>query len=114
MFAFFQGVDLTQIRTNILAAYVSAGRSSEVAGVMQKMGMTSKLSCEAAFNSACAKIALGDLSKAKDELHLALRLGKESLFEDDYTEAEVEEELLPITAQLGYVAALEVRLLSLN
>lgn len=95
-----------EVRTNVVAAHVAAGRWAEVPGLLKSMGLSPKASFEVAFNSACARLAGGELEAAEQELHLAMRLGKEALFEEDFTEKEVKEELLPITVQLAHVAQL--------
>ncbi|KAF5841478.1 hypothetical protein DUNSADRAFT_12643 [Dunaliella salina] len=55
------------------------------------------------YNKACALVELGDFVAAELELKLAIKLGRETLFEEELTEKEVEEELAPLTVQLAYV-----------
>eukprot|EP00240_Pyramimonas_obovata_P002001 CAMPEP_0118923780 /NCGR_PEP_ID=MMETSP1169-20130426/2185_1 /TAXON_ID=36882 /ORGANISM="Pyramimonas obovata, Strain CCMP722" /LENGTH=531 /DNA_ID=CAMNT_0006864821 /DNA_START=67 /DNA_END=1659 /DNA_ORIENTATION=+ len=93
------------ITTNTLAAYVTGGRSAEVPTVMQALGANAKDRYEVAYNFACSLVATEKVPEAEEWLLLAQRLGQETLFEDELTEEEVADELLPVTVQLGYVAA---------
>ncbi len=64
-----------ELRTNVLAAYVSGGRAHEVPAVMEAMKISSKDSFEIAFNTACGLVAAGDFALAQKELEHASRLG---------------------------------------
>lgn len=64
------------LRTNVLAAYVSGNRAHEVPAVMEAMKISSKDSFEIGFNTACGLLAAGEYGKAQDELEHAQRLGK--------------------------------------
>lgn len=57
-----------------------------------------------AFNSACALLETGELEAAQERLLLAQRVGEETLIEEGLEEEELAKELVPITAQLAYVA----------
>lgn len=92
-----------ELKTNMVAAHVAAELSSQVPALMQSMQVTSKQSFELGFNKACALIQSGQLSAAESELRMALKLGRESLLEEDLGEEEVAEELAPLSVQLGYV-----------
>ncbi|KAK9908732.1 hypothetical protein WJX75_002041 [Coccomyxa subellipsoidea] len=94
-----------ELRTNVLAAYVSGDRAHEVPAVMEAMKISSKDSFEIAFNTACGLIAAGDFTHAQRELEHASRLGRETLLDEELTEEQVEEELAPVTVQLAYTAA---------
>jgi len=65
-----------ELRTNVLAAYVSGNRAHEVPAVMEAMKISSKDSFEIGFNTACSLLAVGDYAKAQSELEHAQRLGK--------------------------------------
>ena len=69
-----------ELRTNVLAAYVSGDRAHEVPAVMEAMKISSKDSFEIAFNTACGLIAAGDFTHAQRELEHASRLGNYSIF----------------------------------
>ncbi|KAI9279018.1 hypothetical protein BC943DRAFT_284326 [Umbelopsis sp. AD052] len=62
---------------------------------------------ELAYNSACGQIAQGNLTKAQDLLESAKKICRESMIRDDYTEADIEQELAVIVAQLAYVYQLQ-------
>ncbi|KAH8552816.1 hypothetical protein BGW37DRAFT_518783 [Umbelopsis sp. PMI_123] len=62
---------------------------------------------ELAYNSACGQIAQGNLTKAQDLLESAKKICRESMVRDDYTEADIEQELAVIVAQLAYVYQLQ-------
>ena len=69
-------VSSLELRTNVLAAYVSGNRAHEVPAVMEAMKISSKDSFEIGFNTACGLLAAGDYVKAQSELEHAQRLGK--------------------------------------
>lgn len=69
-------VSSLDLRTNVLAAYVSGNRAHEVPAVMEAMKISSKDSFEIGFNTACGLLAAGDYVKAQSELEHAQRLGK--------------------------------------
>ena len=64
-----------ELRTNVLAAYVSGGRAHEVPAVMEAMKISPKDSFEIGFNTACGLLAAGDCVSAQDKLEHAQRLG---------------------------------------
>ncbi len=64
------------LRTNVLAAYVSGSKAHEVPAVMNAMKISSKDSFEIGFNTACGLLATGDYSKALSELEKSQRLGE--------------------------------------
>ncbi|XP_075264910.1 signal recognition particle subunit SRP72-like, partial [Convolutriloba macropyga] len=92
-----------ELQTNVLAAYVENGRSQEIPQVMEAMKISADKSYEIAFNQACGLIATGELAEAEQHLLLALRKGQETLYSEDFTDAEVNEEMGPVNAQLAYV-----------
>ncbi|MEW5303027.1 MAG: hypothetical protein WDW36_005759 [Sanguina aurantia] len=96
-------VDSLELKTNVLAAYVSASLASEIPALMTAMKVNSKQSFELGFNKACGLAEVGELAAAENELRLALKLGRETLFEEECSEEEVEDELAPLTTQLAYV-----------
>mmetsp|Transcript_17379 Transcript_17379/g.37521 ORF Transcript_17379/g.37521 Transcript_17379/m.37521 type:complete len:686 (+) Transcript_17379:137-2194(+) len=98
-----QKVDSLELKTNVLAAYVAASLASEIPDLMAAMKVTAKQSFEVAFNKACGLVESGQYAAAETELRLALKLGRETLFEEDCSEEEVEVELAPLTVQLAYV-----------
>ncbi|KAL4423713.1 hypothetical protein ABPG75_001014 [Micractinium tetrahymenae] len=98
------GAESHEVQTNVLAAYVAGGRAGEVPAVMEAMKISSKDSFEVAFNAACGLIETGKLKEAEQQLQLAVRVGEEALYDEDFQEEEVAVELAPVTAQLAYVA----------
>ncbi|KAL3136436.1 Signal recognition particle core component, variant 2 [Trebouxia sp. C0009 RCD-2024] len=99
-------VKTAEVGTNIVAAYVSGGRAHEVLPVMDALALSASDGFEIAFNQACADVAVGKLEAAEQQLLLAQRLGRETLYEDDLPEEEVEAELAPVTSQLAHVASM--------
>ncbi|KAK9820199.1 hypothetical protein WJX72_007419 [[Myrmecia] bisecta] len=93
-----------ELRTNVIAAYVSGNRAAELPAVMEAMKIAAKDGFEIAFNKACGLLEMGDLAGAQEQLHLAQRQGRETLFEEDLSEEQVEEELAPLAVQLAFVA----------
>ena len=103
-------LDSHDARTNVLAAYVSAGRAEEVEALASELGVRAEDNYVSALNIACADLALGRLPDARRHLSLAQRLGREMLMEeDDLSEAEVQAELLPVSVQSAHVAFLQGR-----
>ncbi|KAL4446353.1 hypothetical protein ABPG77_003160 [Micractinium sp. CCAP 211/92] len=98
------GTETREVQTNVLAAYVAGGRAGEVPAVMEAMKISPKDSFEVAFNAACGLIEGGKLGEAEEQLQLAVRVGEEALYDEDFQEEEVALELAPVTAQLAYVA----------
>ncbi|KAL0050970.1 hypothetical protein WJX82_011356 [Trebouxia sp. C0006] len=77
-----------EVGTNVVAAYVSGGRAHEVPAVMDALALKASDGLEIAFNQACADVAVGKLDAAEQQLLLAQRLGRETLYEDDVPEEE--------------------------
>lgn len=107
-------IDSMDLKINIIAALVAAGRASEVQAAMKalKVDLTTRAlrdtrSFELAYNSACSLIENKKYSEAKEQLDLAKRIGKEELMVEDYGEADIEYELAPVSAQLAYVQQLQ-------
>lgn len=69
-------VDSLELKTNVLAAYVSASLASEIPALMTAMKVNSKQSFELGFNKACGLAEVGELAAAENELRLALKLGE--------------------------------------
>jgi signal recognition particle subunit SRP72 len=92
-----------ELRTNVLAAYVESGRAGEIPELMTAMKINGGESHEIAFNKACGLIAAGAVREAEEQLLLAQRIGQETLYSEDFSEQEVEEELAPLKAQLAYI-----------
>ncbi|CAL4910165.1 unnamed protein product [Urochloa decumbens] len=107
-------IDSMDLKINIIAALVAAGRASEVQAAMKalKVDLTTRAlrdarSFELAYNSACSLIENKKYSEAKEQLDLSKRIGKEELMVEDYGEDEIEYELAPVSAQLAYVQQLQ-------
>ena len=90
-----------ELRTNLLAALVSAGRAAEALGYSCSLDRSDQF--ELFYNRACAAIELSDLQGARTLLQDALCACRESLPADEYTEEEIEVELGTLTAQAAYV-----------
>jgi signal recognition particle subunit SRP72 len=99
-------------RTNLVAAYVSAGRASEVSSLLATLGLSTEDNYVAAYNAACADLELERMADAARRLATAQRLGRDTLLEEEsgLSEAEVQAELLPIFAQAGHQSWLQGRL----
>ncbi|GLC63488.1 Signal recognition particle core component [Pleodorina starrii] len=95
--------DSLELKTNVLAAYVAAGLAGELPDLMAALKVKPRDSFEVAFNRACGLVAGGQVAAAEGELRLAIKLGRETLFEEDLGEEEVEDELSPLSCQLAYV-----------
>ncbi|KAG2448342.1 hypothetical protein HYH02_006924 [Chlamydomonas schloesseri] len=95
--------DSLELKTNVLAAYVAAGLSAELPDLMAALKVKPRDSFEVAFNRSCGLVEVGQLGTAEGELRMALKMGRETLFEEDLAEEEVEDELGPLSCQLAYV-----------
>ncbi|XP_077228829.1 SRP72 RNA-binding domain-containing protein [Tasmannia lanceolata] len=95
-----------ELKTNIVAALISAGRASEVQGMMDTLKVKATSSFELAYNTACSLIEKKKYADAEQLLLSARRIGQEMLMEDDYADDEIESELAPVSVQLAYVRQL--------
>ncbi|KAG2499929.1 hypothetical protein HYH03_002216 [Edaphochlamys debaryana] len=95
--------DSLELKTNVLAAYVAAGLAAELPDLMAALKVKPRDSFEVAFNRSCGLVEAGQLGAAEGELRMALKLGRETLFEEDLAEEEVDDELGPLSCQLAYV-----------
>jgi len=99
---------LLEIKTNAVAAHVAAGLGAQVPQLVAALKLPTGRAAqgfEAEYNRACALVAAGDLPGAEAALRHALRAGEEALYAEDLAEAEVLDELAPVSAQLAYVCA---------
>ncbi|XP_068665227.1 uncharacterized protein [Aristolochia californica] len=95
-----------ELKTNIIAALISAGRASEVQGMLDAMKVKATSSFELAYNTACSLIEKRNYADAEQLLLSARRIGQEMLMEEDYADDDIESELAPIAVQLAYVQQL--------
>nr|CAB3464066.1 unnamed protein product [Digitaria exilis] len=107
-------IDSMDLKINIIAALVAAGRASEVQAALkaQKVDLTTRAlrdahSFELAYNSACSLIENKKYSESREQLDLSKRIGKEELMVEDYSENDIEYELATVSAQLAYVQQLQ-------
>ncbi|XP_076896776.1 uncharacterized protein LOC143549878 [Bidens hawaiensis] len=94
------------LEINLVAGLVSAGRASEVQGVMDAMRVKATSSFELAYNTACALLERNKFSDAEQLLLSARRIGQETLMDENLADDEIEIELAPIAVQLAYVQQL--------
>ncbi|XP_008799956.2 signal recognition particle subunit SRP72 [Phoenix dactylifera] len=99
-------IDSLDLKTNIIAALISAGRATEVQGMMDGLKVKASSSFELAYNNACSLIEKKKYAEAEQQLLSARRIGQEMLMEEDYAEDEIESELAPIAVQIAYVQQL--------
>ncbi|KAG6541191.1 hypothetical protein Mapa_017425 [Marchantia paleacea] len=104
-----QKIESDEVKSNVIAAYVSGGRSQEVPAVMDAMKVSARNNFNLAYNAACALTERGDYGKAEEHLLLARRIGQEALIEEEFLEDDIEDELAPITVQLAYVQQMQGR-----
>ncbi|XP_072989496.1 uncharacterized protein [Typha latifolia] len=99
-------IESLDLKTNIIAALIAAGRASEVEGTMNALKVKASSSFELAYNTACSLIEKKKYAEAEEQLLSARRIGQEMLMEEDYADDEIEIELAPIVVQLSYVRQL--------
>ena len=66
-------LDSSELKTNLIASYISGGRSNEVPALMQTLKVTPRSGFELAYNAACASIEGNNYAKAEELLLLARR-----------------------------------------
>lgn len=98
-----------EARTNLVAAYISAGRSAEVPALLAQLGIEAADGYAPAYNAACACLGQGQLGEARRLLLSAQRLGREELGEEELGEEELRGEMLSVEVQLAHLAALQGR-----
>ncbi|ETV93816.1 hypothetical protein, variant [Aphanomyces invadans] len=92
--------DTVELKTNLIAAYVAAGRGAE----LQARGLETEDSYEIAFNKSLVALQAGDVVAAGDQLRHADQLCRDSLKAEGYSSAEIEQEAAVIRVQEAYVA----------
>ncbi|CAL5421947.1 unnamed protein product [Camellia sinensis] len=97
---------IESLEINLIAGLLSAGRASEVQGVMEALRVKATSSFELAYNTACSLIERKKYSDAEQLLLSARRIGQETLMEDNLADDDIEIELAPITVQLAHVQQL--------
>ncbi|KAF9600263.1 hypothetical protein IFM89_005849 [Coptis chinensis] len=97
---------IVSLEVNIVACLVSAGRASEVQGMMDSLKVKADRSFELGYNTACSLVQQMKYTEAKTLLLTSQRNGKEALMEDDWEEKDIEIELIPVSVQLAYVEQL--------
>lgn len=102
-------IDSTEVHTNILAALAAGGKASEIPATIADLHIAPKDSFEAAFNIACGFIEEEKYPRADEQLQVAYRVGEETLYDEELDEDEIAAELVPVTAQLAYLAAKQGR-----
>lgn len=66
-------VEADEVKTNVIAAYVSGGRSNDVPALMESLKVAPRNSFDLAYNAACALIETREYDKAEELLLLARR-----------------------------------------
>ncbi|PSS13652.1 Signal recognition particle subunit like [Actinidia chinensis var. chinensis] len=97
---------IESLEINLVAGLVSAGRASEVQGVMDALRVKATSSFELAYNTACSLIEKNKYSDAEQLLLSARRIGQETLMDENLADDDIETELAPITVQLAHVQQL--------
>nr|XP_043638845.1 signal recognition particle subunit SRP72-like [Erigeron canadensis] len=98
--------EIESLEINLVAGLVSAGRTSEVQGVMDSMRVKATSSFELAYNTACSLVEKNKLSDAEQLLLSARRIGQEQLMDENLSDDRIELELAPVVVQLAYVQQL--------
>ncbi|PWA86729.1 hypothetical protein CTI12_AA131220 [Artemisia annua] len=90
---------IKSLEINLVAGLVSAGRASEVLGVLDAMRVKATSSFMLAYNTACALVEKNNLSDAEQ----LLLIGQETLMDENLADDKIEIELAPVAVQLAYV-----------
>ncbi|EPS72346.1 hypothetical protein M569_02406 [Genlisea aurea] len=91
------------LEINLVAALVSAGRSSEVQGTIDSLRVKPSSSFELSYNVACSLVERQKYKDAEQLLLSARRIGQETLMEENLPDDDIEIELAPIAVQIAYV-----------
>ncbi|URE16801.1 hypothetical protein MUK42_11747 [Musa troglodytarum] len=83
-------IDSLDLKTNIIAALIAAGRSAEVQETMDALKVKATSNFELAYNYACSLIEKKKYAEAEQQLLSARRIGQEMLMEEDYADDEIE------------------------
>ncbi|KAI9916542.1 hypothetical protein PsorP6_017218 [Peronosclerospora sorghi] len=94
-----EGNDLLELQTNLLAAYVSAGRTHELKG----REFIIHDGFEVAFNKSFVAIDAGDWETAAQLLETAETLCRDNFGTEGTSEAEIDEEVAVVKTQLAFV-----------
>ncbi|KAL3828180.1 hypothetical protein ACJIZ3_016982 [Penstemon smallii] len=94
---------IDSLEINFVAGLVSAGKASEVQGILDSLKVKPTSSFELAYNVACSLIENNNFTKAEQLLLSARRTGQETLVEENLADDDIEIELAPIAVQLAYV-----------
>lgn len=97
---------IESLEINLVAGLVSAGRASDVQGMLDALRVKATSSFELAYNTACSLIERSKYKDAEQLLLSARRVGQETLMEDNLADDEIEIELAPLAVQLAYVQQL--------
>eukprot|EP00210_Caulerpa_lentillifera_P004839 g4620.t1 len=92
-----------EAKTNLLAALAASRQSDRVEEVCKKYNIILEDGFETIFNKACNFIELESYAESLLLLELALREGQETLLGEDWTQEEVDEELLPLSLQILFL-----------
>jgi len=98
---------ITELKTNLLAAYSLGGFSAEGYKMAASDRDLLESRFEFSYNAACNAIDVGELSVAQHWLSLSYNLGKLILTEDSLKEQEIDDELSFIAAQKAFVLQLQ-------
>lgn len=101
-----QSSKIDSLEINVVAGLVSAGKSSEVKGMMDAMRVKATSSFELAYNAACSLIDEHKYTDAEQLLLSSRRIGQETLMDESLADDGIEIELAPIAVQLAYVQQL--------
>ncbi|KAL5719058.1 hypothetical protein ACHQM5_011890 [Ranunculus cassubicifolius] len=95
--------EVESLEVNIIAAFITAGRASEVQGLMDSLKVKATSNFELAYNVACSLIEKAKYTDAEELLLTARRIGQEHLMIEEWVDDDIEIELSPIDVQLAYV-----------
>eukprot|EP01133_Synstelium_polycarpum_P007870 gene7870-9238_t len=94
--------DMTELVTNLAAAYIDAGMNQECQELINKKKAHLNRTYEFAFNAACLALSKGDIKNAESQLKLAKKVCVDTLTKDGFSEAEIQDEATSINVQLAY------------
>ncbi|WOH05189.1 hypothetical protein DCAR_0624603 [Daucus carota subsp. sativus] len=101
-----QNSNIDALEINVVAGLVSAGKSSEVKGMMDALRVKATSSFRLAYNAACSLIEEHKYTDAEQLLLLSRRMAQETLMDEGLADDKIETKLARISVQLAYVQQL--------
>jgi len=98
---------ISELKTNLFAAYISAGSFQEAQRLLNENKQLMKESHEFAYNAATSALHQNDIETALQYLRDSERICKELLTEEGFSDAEISDELAVIKTQRAFLLQIQ-------